>query len=120
MSHIGISGRDLELGHEVTCPVSRDTGSGLAEEGALLLFSVLPHIFFLSSFPPAFGYGLLCLGMAYISSQLGPVLQVMTMEGRNQFLGEKWILKPEIGENSYCEGNDIGGGVRNCSLMDCL
>lgn len=23
----------------------------------------------------AFGYGLLCLGMAYISSQMGPVLQ---------------------------------------------
>lgn len=40
-------------------------------------------------FSPAFGYGLLCLGMAYVSSQMGPVLQVRIMQRRKQFIGEK-------------------------------
>lgn len=62
--------------------------SGLAGEGGVLYFSPfvmckLTFAYFLPSFSPAFGYGLLCLGMAYISSQMGPVLQVRTMQRRN-------------------------------------
>lgn len=47
--------------------------------------------------------------MAYVSSQMGPVLQVMTKEGRKQFLGEKRSrLKLEIEEDSCYEGDDMG------------
>lgn len=41
---------------------------------------------------PAFGYGLLCLGMAYVSSMLGPVLQV------GVGLGGPWLWHPKWGE----------------------
>lgn len=59
--------------------------------------------------------------MAYISSQMGPVLQVMTMEARKQFFGaERSRLKQEIEEDSYGEGNGMGAGVRNSPWVDYL
>ena len=45
--------------------------------------------------------------MAYISSQMGPVLQVMILE-RMELLGEKRSrLKSEREEDSYYERSDI-------------
>lgn len=41
---------------------------------------------------PALGYGLLCLGMAYVSSMLGPVLQVGTGPQ------DPWLWHPKWGE----------------------
>lgn len=67
-------------------------GSGLGKELSSTFSSFssiyLPLRVFSLFFPPAFGYGLLCLGMAYISSQMGPVLQVRTMQKRKQLLRE--------------------------------
>lgn len=76
----------------------------------------------LFSFALAFSYGLLCLGMAYISSQMGPVLQVGNDYGGKKavFRGEKSRLKLEIEGDSYYEGNKIGTGIRNSLPFDGL
>lgn len=51
---------------------------------------------------PALGYGLLCLGMAYVSSMLGPVLQV------GVGLQEPWLRHPKGGEGPQAPAPQMG------------